>query len=912
MVLFIQLMFLPVCYLSAEIPEKISVAVFDGVDPVVFTDKNGKASGFFPEMLEYIFEKNNLEIEFIQGISFQDAYTRVLAGDIDILPGIKFSSLRSEFFDFNSESFIVSWSQVFVVPDSPVETVFDLRDKKVALMNDDQNGRNFIRLMADFDILFTPLFFSDLDEMNRELLDNHVDAMISFNFYAKSNQRLKATEIVFSPTRSLVASKKGKNRDILDLIDREISDMKNDRNSFYYRLLEKWLFPGSFRSIPSWVYAVFAVATASLLTTFLFIYLLKSRVEKIRKQLFKSEEFYRAVFNGANDSIFLTVIKDRSYGLFTDANRTACEKFGYSRDDLLALSLYDMVPEDEKEKVGSYREKLLNEGSVIFKTIYLTGEGKSIPVEVNSRIIELNNVNYVMSVVRDLSYREEFDSILSAMEMKYRTIAEYNYDWEFWQTPEREFIYSSPSCLRISGYSAEEFMQDTNLFYSIVYHEDSTLWENFCCNTVCGDSNRNSFEFRIIRKDESVIWVDLQCRKIFDSEGSFIGFRGSIRDIDQRKSMEQQLKRKQKLESIGVLAGGVAHDFNNILSIIRGYAELGQMESSVEEETRDKFDIILQAANRGINLTGQILDFARDKRNETKTVNVSSLAEEVFRFIKPSFPRSINVSLSSDADVLILADEGQLHQIFMNICTNARLAMPDGGELAIRIRKTGRGNSGIFPEDPETEAVEISFCDTGCGMSEEIRERVFDPFFTTREAGKGSGMGMSVVHGLVKQWGGHILLESEEGKGTCVYLYFKIHGTISEEDDGKTEEEKVRKMSNIIVFDDENMILDLIGKFLTREGHSVLLFSDVLKGLEYFKNNHSKFDLVITDMTMPDLSGDALAVEIKKINSSVPVLLSSGYSDRFSSDMLPEAVNEIIKKPFTGKELVSAVNSLLK
>ena len=894
----------------AEIPPQVSVAVFDGANPVIYTDKNGKPAGFFYDFLSYIFGKNDIKVDFIQGLSFQEAFLATAAGKIDIMPAMKYSNARAEFYDFNEEAFVVSWSQVFVTPDSDIKTVFDLKDKRVALMSSDQNGKHFIKLMHDFDIPFTPVFYNSLAEMSDDLFENYINALVAFNFYMKSNTRLKATEIVFSPERVLVAVKKGTNKDILNLIDRELSALKSDENSFYYKLIDKWL--AAYR-VPSWVYVTLAASAVAVFIILLFLFLLKTQVEIIKKKLIKSEEVYKAIFDRANDSIFLIKINTNlESASYADINKTACERFGYTRKEFLSMSPYNIAEEIEKSKILTLSKKIRNNGNAVFQSIFLTKEGEKIPVEINAQTLKINRERFVIAIIRDLSYREEFDNLLSAVEMKYRTIADYNYDWEFWQTPERKLIYCSPSCFRISGYTEKEFMEDSSLFGGIIYSEDSETWAKYKSPISPANIAENNIEFRIVKKDNSVIWVEYQCRKIFDKDGIFIGFRGSIRDINKRKKMEDSLQRKQKLESIGVLAGGVAHDFNNILAIIRGYAEIGQLESGFNDAIMQKFSTILQAANRGINLTGQILDFARDKPSETKPVNVTSIVDEVYNLIKPSFPRTIKIVLEKNIDANILADEGKLHQIFMNICTNSRLAMPDGGELVISIKKAdSEKNMRLFAENPETDAVEICIKDTGCGMSEEVKEKIFDPFFTTREIGEGTGMGMSVVHGLVKQWGGQIFVESIPGKGTSIFMFFKISDAASENKEAEPAEKKVRTMSNIIVFDDEEMILYLIEKFLDREGHKVFPYADVVEGLEYFKENYSSIDLVITDMTMPDMSGDILAAEIKKIDSTVPVLLSSGHSSGPEDD-LPDAIDRVIQKPFTGKELIEAVNSILR
>ena len=894
----------------------VSIAVFEGAKPVIFTDESGTPAGLCPELLNYIFTKSGEKVHFVTGLSFYEAYEKVLSGEIDIMPAIVKTPERSKLFDFNSESFIVTWSQVFISPGSSIESVLDLRGKDIALMKNDQNGKNFITLMSDFDIPFNAVYYDRFPEMSDAVLKEEVDAMVSFNFYIKSEERLKPTGIIFSPSKSLVGVKKGGSPGLLEIIDSSLKEMKQDDNSFYNRQLRKWLFVDTQDVIPGWIYITLFISLLVIITGFLFVFMLKIQVKRIHQKLFKSEEVYKRVFNTANDSIFLYPFNNEKIGTYTDVNEIACRRLGYTRDELLSMTPMDINAQETRGIILEMLKKIRDEGNVLFKAVHITKEGKRIPVEINAQLFETNGKTFALSIIRDLSYREEFDSLLSALEMKYRTIADYNYDWEFWLTAERSFVYSSPSCKRISGYEADDFLKDSHLLDKIVYKDDRNIWDNHCISYQDETKTECAIEIRIVRKDGTFCWVEHQCRKIFGPEKRVVGFRGSFRDITKRKDMEEQLGRKDRLESMGVLAGGIAHDFNNILAIIRGYAELGEHDKDCREETRDKFTTILQAANRGANLTGQILDFARDRHSETKPVKVSEIAKEVYNLIKPSFPSSVKIKLNLNSDASVLADEGQIHQVFMNICANARLAMPDGGKLSISIREADATKvCSLYPDLCSFKMMEVSFKDTGIGMSDDVKNRIFDPFFTTRGTGKGAGMGMSVVHGLVKQWNGRIAVESSPGKGTEIFLYLQIYEHKDESAEtseiSETSETSVRVKSRIMIIDDEEIILDLVQKFLEREGHLVSRFSDPSMGLKYFKNDPSLFDLIITDMTMPDISGADLAEIVKSIRPEIPVLLSTGYSEELRDDRIPGSVDEVLKKPFTGADLNAAVNRLL-
>ena len=447
----------------------------------------------------------------------------------------------------------------------------------------------------------------------------------------------------------------------------------------------------------------------------------------------------------------------------------------------------------------------------------------------------------------------------------------------------------------------------------------------FCTNDKLLDADSNPTEPYIWEYQNSSNYHWYECR---DQAIHWLGGRivrmGIASDITQRKkdeeekeNLEEKLKQAQKMESIGTLAGGIAHDFNNILSIIMGYADMARAGSPPLSETVKELDEVLRAGKRAKELVKQILTFSRKANMERVVVEPATVVKEAVKMLRPSFPTTIEINLNIDPKTgVVFADPTQLHQILMNLCTNAFHAMEEtGGKLDISLKKTTLTAEDLMKE-PDVEHgdfVQLSICDSGPGIGPEIKDQIFDPYFTTKEAGKGTGLGLSVVHGIVKSYGGFIFLDSEQGKGTAVHVFLPL---LSE---GVTLENEVadsipRGTERILFVDDEGAIAKMGKRMLEMLGYRVTLSTSSMEALEVFQNNPDQFDLIITDQTMPEMTGEELAERMLRVRPDIPVILCTGYSSIISEERAKSlGIREFILKPFSkkdiGKLIRKAVNS---
>jgi PAS domain S-box-containing protein len=384
---------------------------------------------------------------------------------------------------------------------------------------------------------------------------------------------------------------------------------------------------------------------------------------------------------------------------------------------------------------------------------------------------------------------------------------------------------------------------------------------------------------------------------------------------EEREKLKTQLIQAQKMEAIGTLAGGIAHDFNNILGAIIGYAEMALYDTQKDTMEHYNIDQVLRAGHRAKDLVKQILAFSRKSEQDKTVISSTPITKEVLKLLRASLPTTIEIKQNIEPNLdPIFADPTQIHQVIMNLCTNSAHAMEDtGGILQVSLSNfelTARRAS-QYPELNPGPYVKLSISDTGHGMDAATLNRIFDPYFTTKEQDKGTGMGLAVVHGIVKGHGGGIRVESSPGKGTCFDILFPIMGKqiISE-----TEELKTLPTGNerILFIDDEDFLIDLGKNMLKKLGYRVEARSQPVKALEVFRAAPLKFDLVISDMTMPAMTGDTLATELMKIRPDIPVIICTGYSERIDDQRAQElGIKGLMMKPFTIRSLAKTVRNAL-
>ena len=386
-------------------------------------------------------------------------------------------------------------------------------------------------------------------------------------------------------------------------------------------------------------------------------------------------------------------------------------------------------------------------------------------------------------------------------------------------------------------------------------------------------------------------------------------------DITERRKLQSQLQQSRKMEAVGTLAGGIAHDFNNILAIILGYAELASNDVPESNPISDALKEIFKASIRARDMIRQLLTFSRKAEEERSPIDMAPIIKESMKMLRCAIPASVGFTLHISSDVYdVLGDAAQINQIAMNLVTNAADAMSEeGGILEVTL-----GNILLQKEKVCLDRVlspgsyvRLRIKDAGEGIEPEIMDRIFEPYFTTKQVGKGTGMGLSVVHGIVKRNGGGLLVESEPGKGTVFEIYFPALEMKAEEE--KEPDGKMEGGSEWILFvDDEESMVNLNRIRLEQLGYQVKSTTKPVEALEWFKADPDQFDVIITDMTMPRMSGDRLAAEVLKIRPHMPVIICTGYSERMcakKAEIL--GLRKYIEKPIDLRNLASALRDVL-
>jgi PAS domain S-box-containing protein len=472
----------------------------------------------------------------------------------------------------------------------------------------------------------------------------------------------------------------------------------------------------------------------------------------------------------------------------------------------------------------------------------------------------------------------------------------------------------------LNGLDARDYEKELFETLSMVHSEDrQTVSDAY--KKLKESRQSLTLTYRTIAQD-TVRWIEDHKTSTFSADGEFTGIDGILFDItgrikaqEENHQLETQLRKSQRLETIGTLAGGIAHDFNNILTPILGYAEMGTLSLTADNPLHEYFTEIMQAAERAQNLVSQILTFSRAQESSPSPVSVQAIVKEALKLLRPSIPSTITIEQHIEQTCRnALADPSQIHQVIVNLCTNAFHAMEStGGILSIEISEivTDTNLLSGLPNLREGHYVLLSISDTGCGMDDATLERIFEPFFTTKSVEKGTGLGLSVVHGIISGCNGEIAVESSPGKGTIFRIYLPLI-------DEKASSEKIRpnQMNNtgsILYVDDEPSALQMMTLMMTKLGFTIHTEISPVVALDLVRQNPGRFDLVITDLTMPEMTGIQLAAELHKTTPDLPVILMTGYGKSIenTTPFSRYGISRLLKKPVKLAQLTSAVNEVL-
>jgi PAS domain S-box-containing protein len=534
-------------------------------------------------------------------------------------------------------------------------------------------------------------------------------------------------------------------------------------------------------------------------------------------------------------------------------------------------------------------------------------------------IIEGGEFRQAWGTRRDITKRRRAEDLLKFSEEKYRTLFEESQDGIFLSTPDGKLVDVNPAGVEMLGYSSKEELLKVDIAKDLYFNPDDR--EEYKRNLM-RQGYVIDFEFTIKRKDGSKRIVLESASSVRDNVGNIVAYRGFVRDITERKKLEDQFRQSQKMEGIGTLAGGIAHDFNNLLGIILGYTTLIESGSLDPEKYAQSLDTIKKAVDRGAGLVRQLLTFARKADPSFESVNINETVSELGKMLQQTFPKTLNIIMDLHEEMpSIVADTTQVHQALLNLCVNARDAMTESaGSLATGTLSISTGFVGgasirqKFSAAVANEYVIVRVGDTGVGMDDATRSRIFEPFFTTKERGKGTGLGLAVVYGVINSHHGFIDVESEKGKGTTFILYFPVQSRtiITSVNPASPKVEEANGKETILLVEDEEMLLDLLKSLLEEQGYHVLTAKDGLEGLETYKSHKETVALVLSDMGLPKMGGWDMFQKMREVNPKVLAILASGYFDpTLKLDMLKAGAKDFIQKPYVSNEILARIREIL-
>ncbi|MBI5569032.1 MAG: response regulator [Desulfomonile tiedjei] len=635
---------------------------------------------------------------------------------------------------------------------------------------------------------------------------------------------------------------------------------------------------------------------------------LEDMVERRTAALRESEMRYRTLFKDSLDPIIM-VSKD---GQIAEANLAFLTVFDFSAEAIMGMNIRDLSA--NAEDVSVFEETLRQRGAVReygWQARTRTGAERYCLLTASCRWDPHGVFLGYQGIIRDITDRKRAEEALRESEARTRTLIE--------SSPIGIMIgvngiysYVNPAFVTMLGYEIPDQIVGLPIEALCVPEERGLLQEKAGQALAAADSV-SFLDMRGLKSDGEFLDASVWLRSI--DLGTGTALLGFVVDVSQEKALRLQLLQAQKMQAMGTLAGGIAHDFNNILFAMMGFTELVLEEQAPGSKTEANLQQVLVAGNRAKELVRQILTFSRQTEEQRHPIQIGPIIKEALNFLRASIPTTISMHRSIAANLgTIMGHPTQIHQVVMNLCTNSAHAMREhGGELLVDLRQVELGpwfsvkNPGTTPG----AYLQLTVKDSGNGIAPQLRQRVFEPYFTTKKPSEGTGLGLSVVHGIVQSHRGAIEVDSRVGEGTTIRVYLPVITEAAVEDrpaDGSI----LIGTERVLIVDDEPTIVELERQMLTSLGYDVVTRTDSVEALELFRGGHEHFDLVITDMTMPNLTGMELSRELRQLRPDIPILLVTGFSDQVTEERLSEAgVEAFVMKPVIKRQMAETIRVLL-
>ena len=900
----------------------IRVAQDPGWPPVEFINEQGEFSGISQDYLNLVEQLLGVKFERVKNLTWLAAFTQLKRWEIDMTTSVAVTPQRAEFWAFTKPYLTLP---IVIATQMDVTYIADIREllgKEVAVVENYAIDEWLKKDFPDIRRVHVNSARQGLEMLQRGQVFAYLDNLLIIGYY---QAKMKASSIkIAGQTPYANAQCMAVRKDwapLAGILQKALESIQETQRKDIYR---KWLpvrYEHGFDYVLFW--KVVAVLGMVILLLIIWNWKLAREIasrKRAEETLRRSEERFRTIFEQSPLGIALI---DSRTGEIREFNQRFAEICGRKMDEMHTMDWMNIThPEDIQEDLD--RIALMNQGKIPGYTRnkrYCRPDGSHVWVNmIIAQMLEKDGHHAQhLCMIEDISERKQSEEELMTERIFVDAIFDsipgilYLYDTE------GQLIRWNKKHELMTGYSFEEL---SNMHLMDWYPGDEQSQK--AITQGLKRTMENGFgeaEANLQKKDGSTLPLYFTASPLkINGKQYFTGIGIDIterrRAEQERRHLQERLSQAQKMEAIGTLAGGIAHDFNNILSGIFGYIQLAKIDINEPESTKRYMDKIFEGAQRASSLIQQILTFSRQSNHSKQHVSLFSLVKEALKLIRSSIPANIEIKEALNSKAMVWADTTQMHQIIMNLCTNASHSMADrGGVLTIGLDDlTIQGNNKIQGVDlPPGKYIVLEVTDTGSGIDPVIKEKIFNPYFTTKEISKGTGLGLAVVDGILKKHKGFIELKTQPGQGTTFQIYLPVCEKKRRSKESASENKNLPGgTERILLVDDEAAILNTLTAILNRQGYRVSSFNNGETALQAFMEEPHKFDLILTDMTMPKMNGDKLSGEILKIRGKIPIIICTGYHETYTKEeALKAGIKKYVQKPVMARDLLGIVRELL-
>lgn len=921
---------------SSASAEKVKVGVYSN-KPLVFQDEQGEFQGLAIDVLRYVAKQEGWDLQFRSG-TWSECLERLEKGEIDLQVAIAVSAARQKLFSYPRQTLLTNWGRLYRYPGAAVESILDLDGKTAALLKKDIHAKVFVDLMEKFGKEVKAVYLESYEQILAQVEEGGVDVGVVNRMYAMQNAhrfQVEVTPMIFNPIEVRYAAPKGENAHLLQAMDRHLQFLRENKNSIYYKSLEKWFGQSHVAGLPAWLQPVLLFVASLFVLVFIVSLLLRRQVavktvelKEVNQQLtgqIRQQQLAEEALRGSEEKLRTLIdTTDTAYfvvdgqGVVQEANSEYVRLAGYGDlAEIKGRSVLEWTAEHDRERNRLGLARCNSEGGIRNLEIDYVGLDNSItPVEINASVFRKNNQILIMGMLRDIKARKEAEAALQTekelLAVTLRSIG----DGVITTDTQGKITFLNKVAEKLTGWSDEEARgkQSREVFH--VINEKS--------GKRCPSPVQKVMELAriidltdhsaLIAKDGSRKMIADSGAPIRDRDSKIVGVVIVFRDVTNEYRMEEELLKVRKLESVGVLAGGIAHDFNNILSGILGNIELAHFRiAEKDEEAASLLSDAQKATKRAGKLTQQLLTFSKGGEPVKESISLPELVRDSAAFVLQGSKIACEYSFAEGLWAVDV-DSGQISQVIQNIILNADHAMPEGGRITISCTNVTDPATEALLRGHEGDFVRIVLQDSGVGIPREILDRIFDPYFTTKQ--HGSGLGLAICHSIINKHDGYLMVDSSPGHGTTFTIYLPAVLTARITPPEKSRIVVAEKSARIMIMDDEEMLREVAASQLMALGYEPVLAvngEEAINSYQEMQKQGTPVDLVIMDLTIPGgMGGQEAAQKLLQIDPQAKMIVASGYSnDPVMANCREHGFVASIAKPFDMRELSNILTSVL-